>query len=85
MPGEACVPRPWRACRHAPRARADACWLLPLIVRVPAACACAACVVAVVLAVVDRAAESNTVVFKLDVTCRRAPDGSLINEKGEGE
>lgn len=32
----------------------------------------------------EQANETNTVVFKLDVTCRRAADGSLINDKGVG-
>lgn len=31
----------------------------------------------------DPVTESNTVVFKLDITCRRDEDGSLVNDKGE--
>lgn len=30
----------------------------------------------------DAANESNTVVFKMDVHCSRAEDGSMINDKG---
>lgn len=30
----------------------------------------------------DPVNESNTVVFKLDITCRRETDGSMVNGKG---
>jgi hypothetical protein len=30
----------------------------------------------------DPVNESNTVVFKLDITCRRDADGSMVNDKG---
>lgn len=33
----------------------------------------------------DPVNESNTVVFKLDITCRREADGSMVNDKGVRE
>ena len=32
----------------------------------------------------DPSNETNTVVFKLDISCRREADGSMVNDKGEG-
>lgn len=31
----------------------------------------------------DPTNETNTVVFKMDITCRREQDGTLVNDKGE--